>query len=226
MAHVDAVWGRLRVPHAVVGGPRARGRCAAALTRFLAWHDRPDARTLLATEHALRGRVDARRRRAGRGCYGYADRLELDDDGRVVVVDLKTGKYRPTGPTVPSTPQLGALPARRRPRRRRRPAAGRRGSRAAPSWCSCGRLADGRPSRCRSSRRSSRRPDGRDLGRGAAGADAAALIRAETFPAAARRPLRRAAPSWRSARPRARGRCSSVMPPGRHHRQPGDLQPR
>ena len=26
---------------------------------------------------------------------GYADRLELDDDGRVVVVDLKTGKYPP-----------------------------------------------------------------------------------------------------------------------------------
>ena len=26
--------------------------------------------------------------------HGYADRLELDEDGRVVVVDLKTGKYR------------------------------------------------------------------------------------------------------------------------------------
>ena len=39
--------------------------------------------------------------------HGYADRLELDDDGRVVVVDLKTGKYPPTDKALPSNPQLG-----------------------------------------------------------------------------------------------------------------------
>jgi RecB family exonuclease len=39
--------------------------------------------------------------------HGYADRLELDEDGRVVVVDLKTGKYPPTGPEVERHPQLG-----------------------------------------------------------------------------------------------------------------------
>ena len=39
--------------------------------------------------------------------HGYADRLELDDDGRVVVVDLKTGKYPPADATCPRHPQLG-----------------------------------------------------------------------------------------------------------------------
>ena len=38
--------------------------------------------------------------------HGYADRLELDEDGRVVVVDLKTAKYPPTGPAC-GQPQLG-----------------------------------------------------------------------------------------------------------------------
>jgi RecB family exonuclease len=39
--------------------------------------------------------------------HGFADRLELDDQHRVVVVDLKTGKYPPTGAEVAEHPQLG-----------------------------------------------------------------------------------------------------------------------
>jgi RecB family exonuclease len=39
--------------------------------------------------------------------HGYADRLELDAEGRVVVVDLKTGKYAPSGPEVERHSQLG-----------------------------------------------------------------------------------------------------------------------
>jgi RecB family exonuclease len=38
---------------------------------------------------------------------GYVDRLELDEDGDVVVVDLKTGKYAPTDTSLPDNPQLG-----------------------------------------------------------------------------------------------------------------------
>ena len=37
----------------------------------------------------------------------YADRLELDADGRVVVVDLKTTKDKPTGPQLQRHVQLG-----------------------------------------------------------------------------------------------------------------------
>ena len=39
--------------------------------------------------------------------HGYADRLELDAEGRVVVVDLKTGKGTPTQAEIAEHPQLG-----------------------------------------------------------------------------------------------------------------------
>ena len=38
---------------------------------------------------------------------GYADRLELDADGRVVVVDLKTGRTKPSDKSVLTNVQLG-----------------------------------------------------------------------------------------------------------------------
>nr|WP_238694519.1 PD-(D/E)XK nuclease family protein [Nocardioides daphniae] len=38
---------------------------------------------------------------------GFADRLEIDAQGRVVVVDLKTGKYPPTDKSLVENPQLG-----------------------------------------------------------------------------------------------------------------------
>ena len=105
MEHVDGVWGQLsfRTPWS---RSREREEVRAALTRFLAWQRRPGARTLLATEHELRAEVtlpDGQRI----ALYGFADRLEIDDDGRVVVVDLKTGKYPPTAEEVGEHPQLG-----------------------------------------------------------------------------------------------------------------------
>ena len=39
--------------------------------------------------------------------HGYADRLELDADGRVVVVDLKTGEDAPSDKSV-ETPRSSA----------------------------------------------------------------------------------------------------------------------
>ena len=75
-----------------------------ALTRFVTWHSRPDARTVLATEQDMRAEVtlpDGQRVRL----LGYADRLEIDDAGHVVVVDLKTGKYPPS--KIEENPQLG-----------------------------------------------------------------------------------------------------------------------
>ena len=105
MPLVDEVWGRLefRTPWS---RQRERDAVEAALRRFVAWHDRPDARTVLATETRMRAEVtlpDGQRVLLD----GDADRLELDDQGRVVVVDLKTGKYPPTGPEIEKHAQLG-----------------------------------------------------------------------------------------------------------------------
>ena len=105
MSLVDEVWGRMefRTPWS-----RAREREAveAALARFIAWHQRPGARTVVATEPRMQAEVTLPDGQVVR-LHGYADRLELDEDGRVVVVDLKTGKYPPTGPEVERHSQLG-----------------------------------------------------------------------------------------------------------------------
>jgi superfamily I DNA/RNA helicase/RecB family exonuclease len=104
MRHVDEVWGRLhfRTPWSAA---REHERIQVALTRFLEWH-RHNPRTLVGTEERFETVVeldDGERVRL----HGYADRLELDDDGRVVVVDLKTQKAAPTGPGVQRHLQLG-----------------------------------------------------------------------------------------------------------------------
>ncbi len=105
MGHVDAVWGRLafRTPWS---RSRERQEVELALGRFLDWHTAPGARTVVATEEHLRAEVtlpDGQRVRLN----GYADRLELDEQGRVWVIDLKTSKYPPTDRDLPANPQLG-----------------------------------------------------------------------------------------------------------------------
>jgi superfamily I DNA/RNA helicase/RecB family exonuclease len=105
MGHVDTVWGQIafRTPWS---GSRERKEVEAALGRFLDWHRAPGARTVFATEQRLSVEVtlpDGQRVRLN----GYADRLELDEDGRVVVVDLKTSKQAPTDKDLPANPQLG-----------------------------------------------------------------------------------------------------------------------
>ncbi len=105
MPLVDEVWGRMefRTPWSRT---REREAVRAALARFVAWHRRPGARTVLAVEPRLQAEVTLPDGQVVR-LHGYADRLELDEDGRVVVVDLKTGKYAPSGPEVQRHSQLG-----------------------------------------------------------------------------------------------------------------------
>jgi RecB family exonuclease len=104
MELVDQVWGQMvfRTPWT---SSKEREEIEKALSRFLTWHHRPGARTVIGTETELHAEVtvDGQRVRL----YGFADRLELDEDGRVVVVDLKTGKYPPTGQQVTEHAQLG-----------------------------------------------------------------------------------------------------------------------
>jgi RecB family exonuclease len=104
MGHVDEVWGRLhfRTPWSA---DREHDRIEAALGRFLEWHDL-DQRKLLATEERFETVVALESGEQVR-LFGYADRLELDAEGRVVVVDLKTQKNAPSGPAVQRHVQLG-----------------------------------------------------------------------------------------------------------------------
>jgi superfamily I DNA/RNA helicase/RecB family exonuclease len=105
MTHVDSVWGQVafRTPWS---RSRERKEVELALGRFLDWHDAPGARTVIATEQRLTAEVtlpDGQRVRLN----GYADRLELDEHGKVWVIDLKTSKYPPTDKDLPANPQLG-----------------------------------------------------------------------------------------------------------------------
>jgi len=105
MPYVDEVWERMefRTPWSRM---RERQAVEEVLGRFLAWHTRPGARTVLALEPRLRAEVTLPDGQVV-VLNGYADRLELDEDGSVVVVDLKTGKYPPTDKSLPENAQLG-----------------------------------------------------------------------------------------------------------------------
>jgi superfamily I DNA/RNA helicase/RecB family exonuclease len=104
MAHVDQVWDRLefRTPWSRA---REHERVRAALARFLCWHH-ANRRTLLGTEQRFRAEVTLE---GGERVLltGYADRLEVDGEGRVVVVDLKTGRSKPSNKSVEGHLQLG-----------------------------------------------------------------------------------------------------------------------
>ncbi|KQS58156.1 ATP-dependent DNA helicase [Geodermatophilus sp. Leaf369] len=78
---------------------RQRDRAQEMLTKFLGWHVRGD-RELVAAEEDFDVTVGRARLR------GQVDRLERDDAGRLVVVDLKTGKTAPR--TVAEHGQLAA----------------------------------------------------------------------------------------------------------------------
>jgi superfamily I DNA/RNA helicase/RecB family exonuclease len=104
MTHVDQVWGQIpfRTPWS---SGREREEVRHALDRFLVKHEAA-GRELVATEVPLRAEVhlpDGQRVQL----HGYADRLELDAQGRLVVVDLKTGKGTPTQAELAEHPQLG-----------------------------------------------------------------------------------------------------------------------
>jgi len=109
MPMVDEVWDQLefRTPWSA---SREREAVRDVLARFLAWHHRDGARTVIGFEQRLRAEVTLPSG-ARVVLHGYADRLELEESGdgapRVVVVDLKTGKYPPTGAEVKEHAQLG-----------------------------------------------------------------------------------------------------------------------
>lgn len=102
MREVDVVWERLafRTPWS---RQREHDRIRTALERFVDWH-RESSRSTLATEQGFSTTVQVGEEQVR--LRGYADRLEMDADGRVVVVDLKTGRGKPSNPAVQRHIQL------------------------------------------------------------------------------------------------------------------------
>ncbi len=96
---IDEIW-----HHLDFGSPwyssKQRVQAERMVRRFLDWH-RANPREVVAVEQALRVRV-------GRvEITGRVDRLERDDDGSAIVVDLKTGTSKPSDGELDRNPQLG-----------------------------------------------------------------------------------------------------------------------
>ncbi len=104
MEHVREVWDRMEFRT-----PWSRGRelqrVEAALGRFLEWHH-ANPREVIGIEQEFRTELDLPDGQRIR-LAGFADRLELDSDGHVVVVDLKTSRDKLSRPDVEKHLQLG-----------------------------------------------------------------------------------------------------------------------
>ncbi|WP_063837153.1 ATP-dependent helicase [Phaeacidiphilus oryzae] len=104
MARLDTVWDALAFD-APWKSEQEKAEARAALERFLRWHASPRGRSPVAVEHPFEVTVKIGDRLVE--LRGSMDRVERDEDGRVHVVDFKTGAQKPTAAEVAEHPQLG-----------------------------------------------------------------------------------------------------------------------
>ncbi len=104
MALLDRVWDALAF-EARWQSDRQRLEARRALERFLVWQAADRGRRFVASEHPFT--VTLRIGDRDVILRGSMDRVEVDDEGLVHVVDLKTGKMQPTAAKVAEHPQLG-----------------------------------------------------------------------------------------------------------------------
>lgn len=105
LEHADRVWDQLsfRTPWS---SAKERHDLEAVLRRLARWLAEPRDRRLLATETALAVEVALPGGEIVR-LRGFADRLEIDSDGKVWAIDIKTTKKKPTVAEVTEDIQLG-----------------------------------------------------------------------------------------------------------------------
>jgi RecB family exonuclease len=96
---IDDIWHHLDFGSAWYND-KQRELARRMVARFLAWH-RGNPRQLIAVEQALKVRIGQVE------ITGRVDRLERDEGGGGVIVDLKTGSSRPPDPELDRNPQLG-----------------------------------------------------------------------------------------------------------------------
>ncbi|HZJ07247.1 MAG TPA: ATP-dependent DNA helicase [Nocardioidaceae bacterium] len=105
LGHVDKIWNQM-VFDTPWAATKQRVEVEKVIRRFVDWHNRPGARTVIATERQMTATVTLPDGQLVT-LNGWADRLELDEQGLVVVVDFKTGKNKPADTELPQNPQLG-----------------------------------------------------------------------------------------------------------------------
>ncbi len=103
MSRLDSVWDALAFD-APWKSRQERDQARAALERFLRWHVMERGREPVASEHGFD--VELRAGEYAVRIRGSVDRVERDAEGRVYVVDFKTGKAAPTADEVARHPQL------------------------------------------------------------------------------------------------------------------------
>jgi superfamily I DNA/RNA helicase/RecB family exonuclease len=96
---IDEIWHHLDFGSAWYGA-KQRALAERMVRKFLDWHA-ANPRKLVAVEQSLQVRVGQVE------ITGRVDRLETDEDGRAVVVDLKTGASAPREDELARHPQLG-----------------------------------------------------------------------------------------------------------------------
>lgn len=104
--YLDEHWDEVEFPARWLVGRRRR-EADDMLDRLAGWLA-GNPRKLVATEHRFRTRLPDVPGQPAVELTGAVDRLELDDAGRPVIVDLKTGKTAPTDDAAAVHPQLAA----------------------------------------------------------------------------------------------------------------------
>ncbi len=101
---LDEVWQHVRFDAGWLAASE-RVEAEAALARFAAWHGQDRARDVIGVEVAFRHQIDVDGEPVV--LVGTVDRLETDSDGRVRVVDFKTGRSVPTAGAAAASDQMG-----------------------------------------------------------------------------------------------------------------------
>lgn len=102
--HLERVWDQVPFDAQWVAASE-RAEADAALERFAAWHEMYQGRRVLGVEVPFRQPVLIDGQRVD--LIGSVDRLELDAEGRLRIVDFKTGRSMPTVAQAAASNQLG-----------------------------------------------------------------------------------------------------------------------
>lgn len=103
-AHLDRIWDRI-VFEAQWLSAAERADAEDALRRLLAWQETDHGRRLLGVEVEFCTEVEVGDQHVT--IHGTVDRLELDEEGRLRVIDFKTSRQLPTAAEVAEHDQLG-----------------------------------------------------------------------------------------------------------------------